>query len=208
MLPLRIELDLENLNSRPYIHGTSIVKGVIAAIDEGFGLITDFEIRLKRKLVNNPTFLLSYEKNSLPVETVVTGSFTKNKQKAFFALIDEGKPCAKVLTVDEVALSTRIYESETNWLMNLRQRDDIHVCLNEVSKVSNQALFAAQPGIVISPEKQTWFVGYKLPSLEFLSHFAYVVGVSKAYRMLTPTCMVRQIIVNDRPVGERICIYA
>ena len=215
-------LTLKNLNTRAYLHGTAIVKGVLDCLwsqsmnvpgyKKGWE-VRDFEIRLKRKLMFNPTMFINvvgerhgYEPEK--DEVVVQGTFSCQEISYEFQLTPTLVPCTDILVVDEKALAARMYETPDFWQMDTSPEDDIHVCLNEVSKTSNQAMFAAQPGIVMSPEKQTWFVSYRLPRLNFLSEPSTQVGVSKVYKMLGVNKMVRWISVNGQVVGERICVYA
>lgn len=205
---------LKNLNNRPYLHGTAIVKGVLDALwSQVRSDICDFEIRLKKKLMSNATLFINragerhgYEPEKEDI--VVSGTFSCEGIPYEFQLTPTLIPCTDILVVDEKALAARMYETDSSWMMDVTLDDDIHICINEVSKTSNQLMFAVQPGIVMSPDKQTWFVGYKLPSLNFLSEPATQVGVSKEYRMLSPNRMMRWISVNRQIVGERICVYA
>ena len=200
-------LSLKNLNKRPYIHGTSIVKGVLDELWSSFSTFSDFEIRLKKPLMYQPNIVISEIEERNPL-AVVTGKFYTNLTQFYFNLIPSELSCSDFIAVDEDLLTRRVYETATDWSMDITPDDDAHVCINEVSKTSNQQLFAAQPGIVMSPKKQTWFVGCRIPSLSFLKTNIYKVGVSKTYRMLTPYCMERFILINDMIVGDRICVYA
>lgn len=204
---MQFYLTLTNLNNRPYIHGTSIVKGVLDSLTSEYSKIYDFEIRLKSKLMYQPIMCISKEQFNHP-SAVVTGSFMFNEYKYWFYLTQSANICTNILQIDEQELSSRVYEDNDAWSLDMLSTDDIHVSLNEVSKLSNQFLFAAQPGIIMSPDKQTWFVGYKLPDIEFLKISQPKISVSKGYEMLTSVCMKRQIIMNDKIVGDRICIYA
>jgi hypothetical protein len=206
---------LKNLNERPYIHGTSIVKGVLESIQgSANAVVTDFEIRLRKKLISNPMLYISPAGESLgdvydyEAHWAVVGAFLCLGQVFEFHLVNTNSPCTDVLSVDEKALSSRVHEDGNYWKIRTTLEDDIHVCLNEVSKVSNQLLFAEQLGLEMTPDKQTWFVGYRLPTLHFLSSVAYEVGVSKAYRMLTQNKMLRKVLVNGKVVGDRVCVYA
>lgn len=200
-------LSLINLNNRPYLHGTSIVKGVLDAIWSEYPTIQNFEIRLKAKLATQPLMIIS-ENLEVVDGVVAVGKFQYNNTQLYFYLLPTEKNCTEKLIIDELSLGSRLYETDTEWCMDIITSDDIHICLNEVSKISNQDLFAIQPGITMEKGKQTWFVGYKLTSLDFLNSPCSVIGISKKYKMLTANCMERYISINGNSVGSRTCIYA
>lgn len=201
------ELTLSNLNDRPYIHGTSIIKGILDSLNVYYPEAKQFNIRLKKKLIYQPLLTIS-QIETYDAASIATGFFQNNDIKYYFNIIPTNKKCLDKITVDEAALNTRIYETDTDWRMDLNKADDIHVCLNEISKSSNQILFASLPNIAMDNKKQTWFVGCYFPNLDFLKQDLKVAAVSKKYEMLTPTCMKRFIIINDQYIGDRICIYA
>ena len=201
-------LNLVNLNNRKYIHGTSIVKGIFDKLkDFQFDKISNFEIRLKKQLLTQPDmFILDQEK--YPDDAVCIGKFSLENTIKYFYLLSTNRPCTDILKIDESIIGTRLKESDSEWYMDVNDSDDIHVCFNQISKISNQQLFAEQSHIVIEKDKQTWFVGYTLPSLQFINQSYFRIGISKQYKMLTPICMKRQITVNNIIVGDRTCIYS
>lgn len=198
----KFELNLLNLNTRPYIHGTSIVKGVLDILKTNYLQVNDFEIRLRKKLMKQPSMHI-VESSDYPNNSIATGKFNN----VYFYLTESNRDCIDSIKIDEKKLKEKIEEDGLEWYMNINEDDDFHVCLNEVSKTSNQLLFSMQPNIILDKNKQTWFVGYKLPTLDFLGEKCHRVGVSKKYHMITPICMKRWITYNGIEIGERVCIY-
>lgn len=200
-------LNLVNLNNRPYIHGTSIVKGILDKLREQYYNITNFEIRLKKKLTTQPILNLSQTKLN-NTDAVIVGQFEVDNKIVFFDLVPTENTCTSFKIVNESELEKRIYQTEKFWCIDLNEMDDIHVCLNSLSKFSNYVLFSSLPNIEINSTKQTWFVGYKLESINFLYKKQQTIAISNDYEMITPTCMKRQIYANKMRVGDRITIYA
>lgn len=198
------QLNLRNLNNRAYVHGTSIVKGLVDFLSAEAMQITDFNIRLRKKLLTQPEVILTDVEESHPTAAAV-GSFTATT-KMFFYMLPTNIPVNEKDIVDEKCLSDRVIESATEWNMQVHPGDDMHLCFNEVSKLSNQILFAEQLPMDVS--KQTWFVGYSLNDLSFLSNPIATIGISKEYTMLTPICMKRTMTVDGTVIGSRVCIYS
>ncbi len=199
-------LELTNLNNRSYIHGTSIVKGVLAALTSNY-TVSNFEIRLRKKLIVQPVMAVT----NMPVlsdDAIATGKFHFGSLIRYFNLYPTPVTRVPVLTIDEHSLESRVKSESGWWEMPLLPGDDIHVCYNSVSRLSNQLLFSYIPGIEMVTSKQTWFVGCKFPSLDFLSSTIGTLGVSAQHQMLTPICMNRFLLFNGEVVGERTCIYA
>lgn len=201
------QLNLFNLNNRPYVHGTSIVKGVFDSLNAKFLNISDFEIRLKKKLTSQP-ILNVFEKEYKNENAVSVGQFKCSNNKYYFNLLPSKHLCSNVVNIDESRLEKRILCTEKDWSMNIDPADDLHVCLNTLSKFSNRVLFKLQSDIVIVDSKQTWFVGYKLPKINFFYEPCFKISMPKEYEMVNKICMKRQFFINDIYAGERFTIYA
>lgn len=201
-----MKLNLLNLNNRPYVHGTSIIKGVLSTIVGQYPTISDFNISLNKKLMTAPVLDISTSEIVSP-DAAVIGSF-KSPTQMYFQLLPSSDPVTSIYVVDEEAITGRIFETSDEWCLELLFGDDMHVCYNQVSKISNKILFAEQPNIVISPDKQTWFVNCEFPSIEFLKNKQGTIGVSKSYTMLSPRRMKRSLSFNGKFVGYRTCVYA
>jgi hypothetical protein len=201
------DLQLSNLNHRPYIHGTSLVKSILDCLATNFSSVENFSIRLSKKLLGNPKILIK-QSNSVSEKSVANGSFTSNQSICYFDIVDTKTKVTDIYYIDEKSISRRIYQDDLYFLMKVNEDDDIQVCFNEISKVSNQVLFGSLPNFVMTADKQTWFVGLDLPSIDFLSDGLKVIGVSKEFKMLNKSCMQRTLMANEVLVGHRTCIYA
>lgn len=199
-------LNLVNLNDRVYVHGTSIMRGLLAELNRDFQQAEEFEIRLKKKLMFLPILTVQDSENA-PSEATAIGKFKENGIQYYFYLTPSDIPCTQKLIVDEKYIRDRMYETDTEWCVNLEE-DDILICINEITKASNMELFTKEPHIVVAPGKQTWLAGFKLPSIAFFNKPCKVIGISKEYQMLAPTCMRRYVTIDGVRVGERIGIYA
>lgn len=201
------ELNLINLNNRKYVHGTSLVRGILDLLKEEFITILDFEIRLRKKLFTQPIINIFREEHK-DENSVSIGQFNCDGINYYFNILPSENICDKFNEIDEVQLEKRIYQTDTDWCMNTTPNDDLHVCLNTVSRYSNKVLFSTQTGIEVDESKQTWFVGYKLPTIDFFYLPCNTISISKNYEMLNKTCMKRQFLVDGVFAGERVTIYA
>jgi hypothetical protein len=202
------KLDVINLHNRPYMHGTSILKGIISIIENNFIDVSDFEIRFKHQLYSQPVVCITDEL----VAGAVFGTFRMNNKICHFHLIETStalsySPDADIdLLYDEDVIGNRMFETDTEYYLDITPADDLHLCYNIVSKLSNMILF--EKVLELSPKKHTWLVGYQLPTLDFLNKKTGRLGISKDFTMVAHNCMKRQITFNNVIAGHRLCIYA
>jgi len=212
MVSKEIILELSNLHNRPFLHGTSIIKGILDKLKDEYNIITNFNVRIRKQFYNQPILCITDEIDHNK-EGMISGDFYHAGNQIYFHLVEsENKVLVDTsadidLFYNEDDFKSRIVETDLGWFMNFSLTDDIHLCYNVISKISNQYLFSIQPGFVFEPNKQTWFVGYHLPKLDFLENNKGVVGVSREYIMLAKTCMKRKLFFNGDLVGDRICVY-
>ena len=202
------KLDVINLHNRPYMHGTSILKGVISVIENNFTNVSDFEIRFKQQLYSQPVVCITDEL----VMGAVFGTFKVSDNTYHFHLIDTSTSLEYSsdtdidLLYDENIIGNRMYETDIEYCLDITPADDLHLCYNVVSKLSNIFLF--EKVLELSPKKHTWLVGYQLPNLDFLSKKTGRLGISKDFIMVAHNCMKRQITFDNVIAGHRLCVYA
>ena len=202
------KLDVINLHNRPYMHGTSILKGVITVIQNNFTDISDFEIRFKQQLYSQPIVCITDEL----VMGAVFGTFKINNKIWHFHLIETHtilsySPDTDIdLLYDEDIIGDRMCETDTEYYLDITPADDLHLCYNIMSKLSNTFLF--EKVLELSPKKHTWLVGYQLPTLDFLTKKTGRLGISKDFTMVSHNCMKRQITFDNIIAGHRLCVYA
>jgi hypothetical protein len=203
---MRKLLKASNLNARPYIHGTSLVEGVLASLDKP--ATTHFTIRLHSKLLMLPEIEVSEAYVHAP-DKVASGAYCVDHKQYFFNVFNSNKQCKKKKTVDEQAIEARIAQVDERYVINgLTPKDAENVLIywSAIERTENLKLF--KDSELYAPGKQMWFTGITLDSLAFLAEPITSVSSSISYTNLSKSCINRLIYCNDKLVGSRTAVYA
>jgi len=205
------QLNLANFHNRKYFHGTSILKGVVIFLSEKFGSVTDFTLQFKRQVFSQPTLVITTDEIQ---GKAVYGTFRIDGEVVNFHLEESSMPLDNInnnsdidLFYNEDEIEQRLVYENNNWNLQITEMDDIHLCYNVVSKVTNMELFRSLPGFVEIAGKHTWLVGAEFNNLDFLKSSAGTIAVSHDFTMINARCMKRKIFLNNNVVGARMCIY-
>lgn len=193
-------LPISNLNRRPYVHGTSVVRSLLTSLS-ALGRVRELEIKFTRPLFHRP-YLHLYLTAERPssIASCVTGHLELNGRRCNYELVDSDVECTEYETVDEVLLATRIEEGENSSRLVLEGTDPF-VGWNVLGLSSNCELF---PRV---PEMQMWFTGNRFYDIDFVSLPPVSVELSRSYVLLSPRCVRRNVFYNGTWVGTRTSVY-
>ena len=196
-------LKFPNLNQRKYVHGTSIVRGVIEELISKFDFVQNFKIRLLKPLYHLPIIHVGQKSEDKPA---VAGSFEANGLTIPYYLTESDQPCTGANVIDERELERRVLEWPDRFIVNLNRDEDIMVAWSAIERPCNFALFDRLG--MLTPGKQMWFTGMELDNLSFFEELPMSVGSSTAYERPSEFCIRREIYFNQRLVGIRTAVYA
>lgn len=196
-------LELENLNQRKYIHGTSLVRGVANEIVKQYQSVQSFKIRLLKPLYFLPVLVIGTESTIKPS---AAGSFVADGQTIPYYLVESDIPCTRTLAIDEAELERRVNKWTDRFSIDLNFDEDAIVAWSAIERPCNFALFESLNLIV--PGKQMWFTGMELDDLTFLKTPLYSVGSSVKYERPSEFCIRREIFFNQKCIGIRSAVYA
>lgn len=196
-------LNFPNLNKRKYIHGTSIVRGVIEELLRKYGVVQDFKIRLLKPLYKLPIIHIGQKSLEKPA---VGGSFSINGIMFPYYLTESDQDCTAANVIDEADLERRAKEWQNQYIISLKPNEDIMVAWSAIERPCNFALFD-RLGMMV-PGKQMWFTGMELDSLSFFKEQPLSVGSSTEYERPSEFCIRRKLYFNNKPIGIRTAVYA
>lgn len=204
-------LDVPNLNSRKYIHGTSLLKGLLELVGTARGKVTDFSLRLHKPLYKLPRIEVYPVAAGIEVppkqHIVASGLFQVDFAPHQYFVTQSDIDCTKVLEIDEKALEERIETSEERYFINdLWPHDDPWVALSAIERTRNLRLFKELG--VWAEGMQMWFTGINLKNLEFLNEPLSTVSSSIKYELLSPKCAKRTVYYNGAEIGTRVAVCA